>query len=64
MENRARGRHGIAIDHDHNAKEWQKLEFRIHILRCYLSGGRINWFHARWCSNDEADRRNKSQLQQ
>lgn len=58
-KNRPKGIDGIACDHDHNAIEWQKLEFRIHFLRCYLKGEKINWFYARWLTTREADRRNK-----
>lgn len=58
-ENRG-GNFGIAVSNDYNAKEWQKLEFRIHILRCYLLGEKINWFYARWLSCEEAQLRNQS----
>jgi hypothetical protein len=61
-ENRGCGRIGIAVDNDYHAKEWQKLEFRLHFLRCYLKGEKINWFYARWLSNDEADSRNKTNI--
>ena len=57
---RPRGSFAIAIEDDHNAKEWQKLQFRLHFLNCYLRGQKINWFHAKWLSNDEANSRNKA----
>jgi hypothetical protein len=59
MNNRIEGRYGIAVSEDHNAKEWKKLQFRLHFFQCYLRGQKINWFHAGWLTNDEAARRNK-----
>lgn len=62
VTNRGKGRDGIAVDTDHNARQWQKLEFRIYFLRCYLKGEKSNWFYARWLSNEEAERRNKANI--
>lgn len=59
VSNRREGSFGIAVSDDHNAKQWQKLQFRLHFLQCYLRGQKINWFHAKWLSNDEAQRRNE-----
>lgn len=55
---RAKGQHGIAVDDDYWATEWQKLEFRIHLVECYIKQQPINWFFAKWLSDDEVKRRN------
>lgn len=63
LQNRNKGRRGIGVDDDHNAKEWRKLEFRIHFLTCYLKGEKINWHYASWLSYDEAVIRNNQSRQ-
>ena len=54
---RPSGRHGIAINYDPPALEWQKLSFRAHRLECYITGEPINWFNAKWLSIEEIQRR-------
>ena len=55
---RPQGRGGIAVCDDEYAKKWQGIEFRIHFLDCYLMGDSVNWFFARWLTNEEAKKRN------
>lgn len=55
---RNQGNFGIACHDDELARKWQRLEFRTHVIECYITGEKINWFYARWLSNDEAERRN------
>ena len=58
---RPQGWRGIACGSDHNAKQWQKLQFRLNFLECYLKGEQINWYHADWLSLDEMKRRTAEQ---
>lgn len=58
INSRRQGRNGIACDKDEYAIKWQAIEFRVHFLECYLSGQDINWFFARWVTNEVAKARN------
>ena len=59
--NRLDGTFGIAVKKDRLAVRWQSLNFRLHVVECYITGDYINWYHARWLSNEEADKRNEQQ---
>ena len=58
INSRRQGRNGIAGEKDEYAIKWQAIEFRVHFLECYLSGQSVNWFFARWITNEEAKDRN------
>lgn len=58
---RPNGCHGIAVQSDPLAKKWQSINFRTHVIEQYILNEPINWYNARWLTNDEAEKRNNEQ---
>ena len=55
---RRHGESGIACCNDEYALKWQRINFRVHILKCWLENQPINWFFADWLNNGERSKRN------